>query len=200
MLHLFGALFGIVLATATAPQTQAIPLSQWVPQTGAVFLVDTKDAVGYLINTDGSFTAVSVILGQNKVIRYLGRTYLATTPELSWVVKEVDKQGDRITFGKDGTFLRLYKNGMTSTSYGIHTHAYIDTMLSSDTRYYSLGCILVTKNVLDILQTMYERNGDALHVVTMFGLNGEKMSKRVEGAKTVTDMTANASREPVTKG
>ncbi len=200
MLHLFGALFGIVLATATAPQTQAVPLSQWVPQAGAVFLVDTKDAVGYLINTDGSFTAVPVILGQNKNVNYLGRRYLATTPETSWVVKEVDTQGDRITFGKEGTFLRLFKNGTTSTSYGIHTHAYINTMLESDTRYYSLGCILVTQNVLDILEGMYERNGKALHVVTMFGLSGENMSKRVEGSEKVKQLTGNASREPQTKG
>ena len=200
MLHLFGALFGIVLATATAPQTQAIPLSQWVPQSGAVFLVDTKDAVGYLINTDGSYTAVPVILGQNKSVHYLGRTYLATTPEASWVVKEVDEQGDRITFGKDGTFLRLYKNGTTSTSYGIHTHAYIDTMLASDSKYYSLGCILVTKNVLDILQNMYEINGEALHVVTVFGLNGEKMSKRVAGPQTIEKTSRNNSMEVPVKG
>lgn len=199
MLHLFGALFGIVLATATAPQTQAIPLSQWVPQSGAVFLVDTKDAVGYLINTDGSFTSVPVILGQNKEIHYLGRTYLATTPEASWVVKEIDEQGDHITFGKDGTFLRLFKNGTLSTPYGIHTHAYIDTMLASDSKYYSYGCILVTKNVLDILQTMYERNGKALHVVTMFGLNGERMSRRVDAPANGNQKTEEVSLKTAVK-
>ncbi|MBI5155703.1 hypothetical protein HZA45_00360 [Candidatus Peregrinibacteria bacterium] len=194
MLHLLGALFGIVLATATAPQTQAVPLSQWVPQTGAVFLVDTKDALGYLINTDGSFTAVPVILGQNRNIHYLGRTYLATTPEASWVVKKVDTQSDRIMFGKDGTFLRLFKNGVSSTPYGIHTNANIDNMLASDSKYYSYGCILVTKNVLDILEKMYEANDGSLRVVTMFGLDGEKMSRRVEGTASVKPQTENASR------
>ena len=81
-------------------------------------------------------------------------------------------QGDRITFGPKGRFLRLYKDGEEYTSYGIHDYAYIDKILSQDTegRYFSMGCILVNQEVLDLLEETYTLNGNRLEVYTTQGL------------------------------
>lgn len=160
----------MVLSTTVAPQSQSIPFAEWEPEPGAVFLVDTKDALGYLINEDGTTTTVPVLLGQNRVIRYIN-TYKATTPEANWVVKSVHTQGDRVMFGREGTFLRLYKNGDQYTHYGIHSHAYFEDMLEEGNPFRSYGCILVAKDALDKIQEAYELNGDELKVVTVYGLD-----------------------------
>ena len=148
-----------------------IPYEEFAPAAGMQFLVDTKEAKGYLLNSDGTYATVPVVLGQRRIVRYLGRTYNAATPEGSWVVRSVHTQGDRITFGKDGTFLRLYRDGEERSPYGIHTHKYMETMLVKETPYQSMGCILVAKDVLDKIQRGYELNGNLLNVVTVEGID-----------------------------
>ncbi len=154
----------------------AIPFNQWEPAPGVQFLVDTKEAVGYLINQNGAYTAVPVLLGQNKTVHYLGRTYLATTPEDSWIMKSKHIQSDRITFGREGTFLRLYRDGVTSTPYGIHSHRYFEYMLAEGNPYRSMGCILVSQEVLDKIERAYELNGETLNVVTVYGIDNSLLT------------------------
>lgn len=182
LLHVLSALFGMALSTAAAPASQAVPPEVFQPESGMQFIVDTKAATGYLVNADGRFAAIPLVLGQNEMVHYLGRTYLATTPEDDWNVREIDTQGDRITFGKEGTFLRLFRHGKTSTPYGIHTHASIDHFLASENHFRSLGCILVTKPVLDMLQRAYEINGKSLKVVTAFGVDETLLTSTVTDA------------------
>ena len=171
MLQVFALLFGMVLSTTAAQPSQTVPLEEWEPQAGAVFLVDTKAATGYLINQDGSTASIPVLLGQNRTVHYLGRSYLATTPEAKWVVHGVEKQGDHITFGKEGTFLRLYRDGEKRTPYGIHTHAYFDFMLGEGNPYRSMGCVLVSKAALEKIESALELNNNELKVVTVYGID-----------------------------
>lgn len=167
----------MMISSLGSPALHAVPLSAWEPLPGAVFLVDTKETLGYLMNPDGEYAVVPVLTGQNRVVHYLGRTYTATTPERMWTVESIDTQTDRITFGKEGTFLRLFTDKKTATSYGIHSHAYVDRMIASGDHYRSFGCILVTKDVLDKLQEAYVINKKTLTVMTVFGLDGSVMSK-----------------------
>ncbi len=170
----------MVVATAGSPAVDPVPFEEWEPLPGAQFLVDTKETTGYLINLDGTFTTFPVVLGQNRVVHYLGRTYNATTPQKKWVVKEIDKQGDRITFGPNGTFMRLFDNGEEYTSYGIHSHAYIKYFLASDDQFRSMGCILVTDDVLETLVRAYKLNGKTLNVVTVYGVQDTKSIAETE--------------------
>lgn len=107
--------------------------------------------------------------GQQKMVHYMKRTYNAATPSDSWEVGEIDTQSDRLNFGKDGTFMRLYRY-KKSTSYGIHSVANIDDLLATDERYYSFGCILVDYDTLDILVDTYALNGNILSLLTIDGL------------------------------
>lgn len=164
-------LFGFVVSTSPAPATAtSIPLSDWEAMQGDRFIVDTRDNMGYLVHADGSFTQTKVGSGKRKIVNYIGRTYNATTPEAFWIVKAKNIQGDRITFGKTGRFLRLYKDGETRTAYGIHPTANIDEILASDDRYKSMGCVLVSEAMMDILEQTYILNGEQLQVVTVNGI------------------------------
>lgn len=158
----------------------ALPFDQFEPIAGAAVVVDTKNAQLYIINPDGVFTSVPALLGQNRVVHYLGRTYKATTPEERWVVRSIHTQGDRITFGKDGTFLRLYKNGKERTAYGIHGHRYFQQMLAEGDPYRSLGCVLVADDVVKKVQKAYELNSKELTVVTVYGIDESTVDQLVE--------------------
>ncbi len=148
---------------------QYVPLSQWEPMEGDRFVADTAENVGYLIHEDGTFTSTKIASGKQSVVHYGGRTYFAATPSESWVAREIDIQTDRLTFGKDGTFMRLYKDGTEETRYGIHSVANIDDLLKTDKRYYSMGCVLVDYALLDILLETYELNDNTLEVTTVDG-------------------------------
>lgn len=164
-------LFGFVVSTSPTPApATSVALVDWVPMQGDRFIVDTRDNEGYLVHADGSFSQIKVGSGQRRVVQYIGKTYNATTPEAFWIVKSKNIQSDRITFGKTGRFLRLYKDGETRTSYGIHPTANIDEILASDDRYRSMGCVLVSEEVMDILEKTYTLNGDMLEVVTVNGI------------------------------
>ncbi len=146
-----------------------VPFDTWQPAQGDQFVADTQENIGYLIHTDGSYTSVKIGSGQRKMVHYMKRSYYAATPSDSWVVGAIDTQSDRLTFGKDGTFMRLYRDG-TSTPYGIHSVANIDDLLATKDRYYSMGCVLVDYKTLAILMETYTKNGNTLVLHTMDGL------------------------------
>lgn len=164
-------LFGVVLSSSSTLTYEHIPLDKWVPAKGDRFIVDTRENVGYIVHEGGSFTHMRVGSGKNEVVRYIGRTYMASTPASRWTVKSKHIQGDKITFGPSGRFLRLYKNGKDHTAYGIHATANIDELLAEDDRYKSYGCVLVDDEVMDILYKTYDLNGGSLEVVTMYGFD-----------------------------
>lgn len=169
-----------VVLGITAPVTLAssVSVETWQPEIGDVFIVDTQTNQGYIVHRDGVFITFPVVTGKRAFVRYIGRTYKATTPEAAWVVKSRHTKGDRITFGVTGSFLRLYKNGDESTPYGIHGHRYSERMLSQEERFESMGCVIVSEEVLHILEDTYELNSQTLTVVTSYGLipvNQDKM-------------------------
>jgi hypothetical protein len=142
-------------------------------------MVNTATNQGYLLHEGNSFyTQFPVATGKRAVVRYLGLTYNATTPEDTWIVKSIDIKRDRITFGSTGTFMRLYKGGADSTLYGIHSVSNIDAMLSEEDskRFKSMGCILVSDEILRILQEIYALNDNSLTVIT------SKSSQKLEDA------------------
>ena len=149
-----------------------IALSDWEPHTGDRFIVDTTENTGFLVRSDSSaYTTFPVITGQRRVVRYIGRTYDATTPNNHWVVKTRHIKGDHITFGPTGRFFRMYKDGDEYTSYGIHEHRSEERMFGESDRYQSMGCIIVKSAVLDIIEATYELNEQSLDVVTLPGVN-----------------------------
>lgn len=151
------------------------PVADWVPEPGDSFLVDTKTNIGYLIHETGGFTSFPVATGQRKVVRYIGRVYNASTPNRRWVSESKETKGDHITFGAEGTFLRLSYDG-EGTSYGIHTHAYAETMLSHQMRYRSMGCVIVSSEQLQTIVETYEGNGGRLDVLTVDGFGEESVN------------------------
>lgn len=171
MVHLLSALFGIALA-AGVPQVDspAIPQESWIAMKGDRFIVDTKENMGYIAHDNGSYLSFKVATGQRRYVRYLGMTYNAATPNRRWTVQSTDVKGDHVTFGPTGFFMRLYDDG-DHTAYGIHSHRDIKTMLADDKRYYSMGCILVSDDILALLTQAYYLNGNTLDVVTVNGLD-----------------------------
>lgn len=144
-----------------------IPLSDWTPEVGDHLMVDTGSNSGYLLRADNSvYTEFPVITGQRRVVRYIGRTYDATTPNQHWTVQSRHIKGDHTTFGPSGRFLRLYKDGTEYTSYGIHEHLSEERMFGEADRYQSMGCIIVQGAVLDLIEKTYFLHGASLDVVT----------------------------------
>lgn len=144
-----------------------VSIGQFVPSEGDYLLADVKKGTGYLINNEsGRFTAFPLLSGQHRYVYYIGRYYYAATPEQKWVVKEMNIQHDRITFSESGRFLRLYADGETYTSYGIHGHAYFETMIEQDSKFQSMGCLLVSDEVMDVLVESFYANEDGMRVLT----------------------------------
>jgi hypothetical protein len=129
-------------------------------------LVDVEQNTGFLIHTDGTYVSFPVATGQRKTVRYIGRTYFAATPLRSWTITGMDLKDDRNTFGTSGRFFRLNRNN-ERTPYGIHGHAASTVMLgsSSSNRYRSMGCVIVSEKVLDILGRTLAKSG-SINVVT----------------------------------
>lgn len=147
-----------------------MPADQWVPQAGDRLVVDTQANEAYLIHDDGNYTEFPVLTGQRRTVHYLGLTYNAATPEARWTVEDAVIKGDHITFGPTGLFLRLYRDG-ESTAYGIHGEAYFQQMEDSNDHYRSMGCILVSEDMLKVIKQTYDTNGNTLEVATTYGLN-----------------------------
>lgn len=151
----------------TPAQPIEIPFADWTPEPSDHLIVDTSENQGYLLRVDnGFYTQFPVITGQKRVVRYLGMTYNAATPDWQWAVKSRHMKGDHITFGPTGRFFRLYKNGEQYTSYGIHEHRSEEKMFGEESRYQSMGCIIVQRAVLDVIERTWEINGERLEVVT----------------------------------
>ncbi len=177
MTHLLSVLFGITLAT-TAPQVDSpsIPQESWISMKGDRMIVDTRDNMGYLVHDNGSYLEFKVATGQKRYVRYLGLSYNAATPNRKWQVLSTHIQPDRTTFGPSGLFLRLYDDG-ERTSYGIHSHKSIAKMLEEDKRYESMGCVLVSDDILAFVTQAYYLNGNTLDVVTVNGIDTSLLAK-----------------------
>lgn len=173
------SLMGIILAMPVAPvplllQSGPVETHQenWVPRDGDSILVDTKENEGYLIHEDKEYIKFPVVTGQHRFVHYIGRFYDATTPTWSWSINELAVKGDRVTFGKEGRFLRMYKDGEEHTSYGFHEHRDEKGMFSDDPekRYRSMGCVIVRHDIMDILVQTFEQNG-SIDVTTQYGVD-----------------------------
>ncbi len=150
---------------------QEVPLDTWRPMAGDELRVDTKENIGYLIHQNGNFTQFPVVTGQNRTVSYIGRTYRATTPTNSWVAMTREIKGDRWTFGPSGRFLRLFIDGEERTAYGIHEFAEEDEVFSGDDRFRSMGCIIVRKSEMDIIDRTFSINEGTIKVSTEFGID-----------------------------
>ena len=174
VLVLWAMALPIAIASNLPSELAPIPIEQWQPIAGDSFVVDTQQNIGYLLHPDGGYTSFPVVTGQRRTVRYIGRVYDATTPVRTWTVLSQEVKGDRITFGKQGRFLRMFKDGDDRTPYGIHSHAYAQKMLSGDDRYRSMGCVIVSDDMLDLIMKTMELNEKELNVVTVYGF-GEEM-------------------------
>lgn len=177
MLTILSTLFGITLAIST-PQVDSpvIPQENWISMKGDRLIVDTNANMGYLVHDNGSYLEFKVATGQRRYVRYLGLSYNAATPNRRWNVLSTHIQPDRTTFGPSGLFLRLYYKD-ERTSYGIHSHKSIATMLEQEKRYESMGCVLVTDEILAFITQAYYLNGNTLDVVTVNGIDTELLAK-----------------------
>lgn len=160
------------LLPSEIPETK---IESWKTMSGDSLVVDTKLNIGYLVHAEGGYTSFPVVTGQKRVVKYIGRTYNASTPNKHWKILSKERKGRSITFGEDGTFLRLYDEG-ESTSYGIHSHLSIETMLDLQDRYRSMGCILVSEEILDIIEQTFLMNRKELSVITIGGFGDEPMN------------------------
>lgn len=147
-------------------QPASILFQNWEPMAGDHLVVDVDNNMGYLIHPDGRRLLFPVATGQQNYVSYIGKRYFAATPKQEWVVKEKSIKGDRITFGKGGRFFRMYADDQR-TSYGIHSVSNAKEMMAWDNRYKSMGCTLVTEEILDIIEKTFEINGEELRVKTI---------------------------------
>jgi len=171
--NFISTLASVVFATSVFASNETIPLqisiAEWSPHVGDQLLINTKDNWGYLIHDDGIFVRFPVVTGQRRNVWYIGRYYNAATPTWNWEIQSTHIKGDRVTFGQTGRFLRLYKNGQTRTAYGIHSHRDGVQMLSEDDRFRSMGCIIVSEDMLNTIEQAYEFNSGNLSVKTLYG-------------------------------
>ncbi len=169
MTTILSSIFGLALVASVASNGGPIPQEAWVPVAGDRVIVDTQANVGYLVHEDGTYLEFPVLTGQKRYVYYIGRGYYAATPEKTWTVREVEVKGRSMTFGETGTFLRLYDEG-ERTAYGIHSHLTFEKMLSEGDRYRSMGCVLVSEDILKLIVKTFETNGNALDVATVNGV------------------------------
>lgn len=172
MVSAVASLFGIALTASVATGGQSVTLDAWVPTQGDRMVVDTKENVGYLIHENGDFVSFPVLTGQRRVVHYIGRTYNAATPEKVWTVTNIETKGRSMTFGEKGTFLRLWDNG-ERTAYGIHSHLTFQKMLGEGDRYRSMGCVLVSEEILNVIVATFTVNNERIDVVTSYGIPRE---------------------------
>jgi hypothetical protein len=160
--------------TLASPHTSAPSIADvelWEPQIGDQVIFDTKENMGYLVHPNGTKLSFRSVSGQQRVVHYIGLTYNASTPSKDWIAKSRHIKGDRITYGPTGRFLRLYEKGDIYSHYGIHTHKYGKEFLAGDNRYRSMGCIIVSEDIFDVIEETYYLNGEHLKVATRHGLD-----------------------------
>lgn len=169
---LLTALFVAVLAPLDGEAHAATALSaqEWESHPGDELIVDVKNNMGYLVRDgEATYLPFMVATGQKRTVNYLGMQYFAATPIGTWIAKERKIQSDRITFGKSGRFLRLFRGGTEHSYYGIHSFRYVDDWFESGYRYRSLGCVVVTEDIMTIIENSYVANGNQLRVTTTNG-------------------------------
>lgn len=177
MIQLLSILFGVVVSGTSVTGGLLVPLDQWQVAQHDRFIVDTAENVGYLVHENGNYTSFLVGTGKRSTVHYLGMSYYAATPNRYWVVKGDKVFTDRRTFGKTGRFFRLFKDGTVTTKYGIHSTSNIDELLARDNRYVSMGCILVSDYVLDIIEATYLLNDNTLEVMTVNGVDASQIGE-----------------------
>lgn len=143
-----------------------VTLSTFEAGSGDYMVADIERSVGYLVSTEHHEIMPFVLLSGQKRFkgRFGGVTYEGT-PEIDWVVRQMDVKGDRVTFGDTGRFFRMF-DGESRTAYGIHSHKYFQYMSDSDNYFRSLGCLLVSDDVLDVIQKSFEANDNILNLKT----------------------------------
>jgi len=160
----------LISSALVFPVAREVPIRNWHPARGDRIVVDTKENEAYLIHKDGRFINFDVITGQRRSVYYIGRSYNGATPERKWVVKSQDFKGDRYTFGPSGSFLRLHWDG-EETPYGFHGHKAEKIMFERESRYQSMGCIIVTDIMLHVLEKTFELNEEnGVQVITRYGV------------------------------
>lgn len=149
-----------------------VAFHDWQPLPGDRMVVDTQENVGYLVHENGRYTSFPVLTGQRRTVSYIGRTYNATTPVGVWKIKEVEIKGRSTTFGERGAFLRLYDTDDMDerTAYGIHSHLQFQLMLDQGNRFRSMGCVLVSEEVLKVIERTFATNGNTLDLATSYGI------------------------------
>jgi len=158
-------------AASVPPLAERVGFREWQASVGDKLLVDTQNNMGYLVHTDGRYFRFPVVTGQRKFVCYIGRCYNAATPNWSWEALSKEVKGDRITFGPSGRFLRLFKDGSEHTAYGIHEYKYEDKIFSENNRFGSMGCIIVRKPIMDLMERTFDLNEGALPVLTQHGVD-----------------------------
>ena len=171
--------------THTLTFATSIPVHAWVPEVGDSFYVDTKENMGYLVHTDGVYTAFPVVTGKKEFVYYIGRGYRADTPNRDWVAKSLHFKGDRMTFGAanpkeyshiDGAFLRLYIDGVENSPYGIHPNRNSKRMFEETERFESMGCVIVSDAMMRVILQTWHLNGEQLNVITRHGLETKQIA------------------------
>ncbi len=162
------------VATAVPYQTS---LAKWEASVGDRIFVDTKNNMGYLVHTDGLYIAFPVTTGQRNWVYYIGRSYNASTPNWNWQAKSLHMKGDKVTFGPSGRFLRLYKDGEINTAYGFHEYRTDEEMFgtadepfAASERFKSMGCVILTADLMDLVVHTWEINGEVLDVQRIHGI------------------------------
>lgn len=137
----------------------------WTARAGDVFVVDVAENIGYLVHDDGGVLSFPVATGRKAYVSYIGRYYRAETPIRKWTAEQKQIKGDRRTFGVSGRFIRLYRDGENSP-YGIHSYFKVGDWMQEDERYFSMGCIVVTEEMMDVLEKTFDANQKKMTVVT----------------------------------
>ncbi|MBI2635907.1 L,D-transpeptidase [Candidatus Peregrinibacteria bacterium] len=137
----------------------------WEPRARDILLVDVGQSTGYLVHEDGRALQFPVATGRREYVSYIGRYYKADTPIRSWTARQKQIKGDRRTFGVSGRFIRLFRNG-ESSPYGIHSYFKVADWMQEDERYFSMGCIVVTEKMMDVIERTFDANGGNMKVIT----------------------------------
>lgn len=149
------------------PQFIGVSPQGWQPQPDDYLIVDVTENMGYLVHPKSHrFLEFPLVTGQKRYVYYIGRGYYAGTPLREWEAQSSEIKGDRVTFGKTGRFLRLSYDEK-GTPYGIHPYRYEDRMFAEGPRYRSMGCIIVTESMMDLLEETFKVNEESLRVVTL---------------------------------